>query len=92
MAAAALVLSGGCARNTGSHSQYLLFFNVACMCLFDSNRIRAGVLVALVPQMLNMCGFSIQDTVAVKKKVLSVLVFECQDIINYPVLRSSSIR
>lgn len=37
MAAAALVLSGGCARNTGSHSQYLLFFNVACMCLFDSN-------------------------------------------------------
>lgn len=44
MAAAALVLSGGCARNTGSHSQYLLFFNVACMCLFDSNRVRAGVL------------------------------------------------
>lgn len=68
MAAAALVLSGGCARNTGSHSQYLLFFNVACMCLFDSNRVRAGVLVALVPQMLNLCGVSIQETVVVKKK------------------------
>lgn len=71
MAAAALVLSGGCARNTGSHSQYLLFFNVACMCLFDSSRIRAGVLVALVPQMLNfgtafLCDSS-TDSVAAKR-------------------------
>lgn len=54
MAAAALVLSGGCARDTGSHSQYLLFLNIVYMCLFDNNLIRAGVLVALVPQMLNL--------------------------------------